>query len=408
MNIKRSASFVMFLMLFVGLLIGPSFSAAASTDTLQFEDQRLSPTEQENGGSSSGGESGSAEDPGSVESGQKDNPIGDIFNRVGEFFDDAGEAVVDAWDFTTDKVSDGWDYTVDNVSDGWDYTTEKVSDGWDYTTGLVTDAWNGVENWWNDLPPWVQDSIKTAGGIAAAGAVIAGLVAAGVIAAPIGLVAGAGALIGGGVYALLTAGTDNYSFLGSLLATGAGALSLGAGQAFLGPALMKAGATIFGLGFTQQLFVEFMMTDNVTVRDALIESVSTGVTSLITLGLGAKVAGAAKLAKWGWASAGALVNGAFGTGVEYFKTGSASWEDFGINAAAGLILSRFAAPAVYKLSDTMSRNFANTTLVETVNVAVDTTEKAVSKFVTDGTKKVWDGVKSVGQKTKSFLSNWSI
>jgi hypothetical protein len=409
MNIKHPASFVMFLMLFVGLVIGPSFSAAASTDTLQFEDQRLSPTEQENGGSSPGGGSGSTDDPGSVESGQKDNPIGDIFNRVGDFFDDAGEAVVDAWDYTTDKISDGWDYTVDKVSDGWDYTTEKVSDGWDYTTGLATDAWNGVENWWNDLPPWVQDSIKTAGGIAAAGAVIAGLVAAGVIAAPIGIVAGAGALIGGGVYALLTAGTDNYSFLGSLLATGAGALSLGAGQAFLGTAVLTGARNLFSIGFGQQLVIEtgysFLTGKAFNLRDALIESTSTGVTALLTLGLGARVANASKLGKWGWTGFGALTTGIFGSGVEYFTEGSTSWETFGINVVAGGILTRYAAPLVHKIGEKMSATFAHAGFVDTVTMGVETVEKGVSKGFTDGTKWAWEKTKSGYNKAKDAFSS---
>lgn len=396
MNIKHPASFVMLFMLFVGLLLGPSFSAAASTDTLQFEDQRLSPTEQENGGSSpGGGGSGSADDPGSVENGQKDNPVGDIFNKVGDFFGDAGDAVVDAWD----------------------YTTEKVSDGWGYTTGFATDAWNGVENWWNDLPPWVQDSIKTAGGIAAAGAVIAGLVAAGVIAAPIGIVAGAGALIGGGVYALLTAGTDNYSFLGSLLATGAGALSLGAGQAFLRPALMKAGATIFGVGFAEQFFAELIYSNATNtafnLRHGMIESVSTGVTSLITLGLGAKVATASKLGKWGWGLFGATVSGAFGSGVEYFKEGSVGWDDFAVNFGAGLLLTRYVAPVVFKFGNYVTRTFAHTGFVEGANMIANTVEKTVSKGVTDGIKtiseKTVEGYEKVKEKFKSAkesVSNW--
>ncbi len=197
-NYRTTSHMIKTVMLLVFLLFNPGASTAASTvGDIEYDNNGLTPTEQQ-GGSSNG---------------INLNPLDWDWGQIGEI---ALDGLKELWDGAVDV----WDGFVDFLSD---------------VGGMIGDIWES-------MPDWAQDLIITIGIVVAAVVVIALLVVAGVVTVIVGIVAAIAAIIAGGIYFAIHGGTDSFNPLhaaawifGSALAGGllAFAIETGAMAVFL-------------------------------------------------------------------------------------------------------------------------------------------------------------------------------
>ncbi|WP_026673124.1 hypothetical protein [Alkalihalobacterium bogoriense] len=219
---------------------------------------------------------------------------------------------------------------------------------------------------WNSLSPLVQDIILTIAAVLIVVAVIA-LIALIVVTSMAGLivaaVAAVGAVIGGAIYALLYAGTDNFSFLGALTFSAIGAAIAGGIKAFVASAnalFLTMGKT-FGVTALASMFVEiFSFTffgGELNIRNMLTNALFNGLAAVITLGLSNILSGVRL-----WLASGTTF-GFAGLGATYFNEGIATWTDFFIYFFAGTIAGTLLGPLLKnyrkKLLDIPSINIGN-------------------------------------------------
>lgn len=144
------------------------FSPVYGDSSIEYDDNGLTPTEQQEGNSGGFGW----------------NPLGWDWSGVGDFFGDL-------WDGFVDGLSSAWEGTVDFFSNLGD---------------MMADLWNA-------LPDWAQDLIITVGLILGVAIAAVLLVVAGVISVAVAVVAVVAAAIAGIIYYALYGGTDAFNWM---------------------------------------------------------------------------------------------------------------------------------------------------------------------------------------------------
>ena len=164
---KGRTWYIASIVIVIALLL-PISTVLADSD-IEYDDNGLTPTEQQAG--DSGGGFGW-------------NPLGWDWSGVGDFFGDL-------WDGFVDGLSSLWEGTVDFFSN----LGEMISD------------------LWNSLPDWAQDLIITIGLVIGVAIAAVLLVVAGVISVAVAIVAIVAAAIAGAIYYALYGGTDAFNWM---------------------------------------------------------------------------------------------------------------------------------------------------------------------------------------------------
>ncbi|TRM12070.1 hypothetical protein FH966_10460 [Lentibacillus cibarius] len=172
-----------------------------------------------------------------------------------------------------DWLADLWDDAVDAGEKVWDSLKDGAKVTWDTIAGGAEASWDFIKNvgvsisdWYNDLPDWGQDLIKTIGAVIIGAAIVIGVIVGGAALLGITIAVGsviagaiAGAVLLGGGYFALNGGTDDFSFSHALMwATGGGFLG---GFAFTsaGSAVVTALARRLAPTFAQKLYLIFQL-----------------------------------------------------------------------------------------------------------------------------------------------------
>ncbi|WP_218029696.1 hypothetical protein, partial [Sporosarcina luteola] len=188
-KLKIGVIFTVFLTFF---LFDYSKLAIANVSDIEYDSPSFVDTEYEGEGNND-----------SEDTGDSRNWFEKLLDDLKEWGGDAKDYALDQWDNFKDWSSDKWDEFKGWAGDAWDSTTDWLGD-------RLTDIGNFFEWVWDH--EWVQVVV---GAVISTGVIIGGLLLVGT---PVGwgilAIVGAGSLIGGGIYWLMSG--DDFNFWGSL------------------------------------------------------------------------------------------------------------------------------------------------------------------------------------------------
>ncbi|HLU21208.1 hypothetical protein [Lederbergia graminis] len=156
-----------FMLLLMFMFMVPSISLASNVGEIEYDDNQLTPTEQQAGGSGNG---------------FNWNPFDWDWNSIGEF--------------------------IGGVIDG---IVEGVVNAIDAMINFLTSLGQMLRDLWDSLPDWAQDLIITIGLIVAVVVAVVVLIAVGVVGVVVGVIAIVVAAIAGIVYYVMYGGTDAFN-----------------------------------------------------------------------------------------------------------------------------------------------------------------------------------------------------